>query len=452
MTAVNGSHRTNGHKPPNRLAGFTPDEEPVTERPRFSFVGLGDLLAGDYRQEFLIRNVLPAGQVGYVCGPAKGCKTTLILDAALSLASGAPFLGYFKPAGTAAVGVITGESGAGNVQETLARMIAAKGIDPEEFGHRASFCFDLPKFNRPGDLRHLQRCIVEHEWRAVFLDPAYLLSIIPPEHHGNLRGAGDALAPFSQMATDTGCSIVIVDHARKNRPGREWDPLELSDISGSGGAEFARFYMLVNRTAPYDPERAGHHSLWLSTGGQAGHGGRWNVVIDEGRRDDPGGRSYCVDVRPARLVIAEREKAREEAREQGRIGSAERAEQAARSDREKILETIRRLGPATKTVIGAKCGVNGTRFAKAWGFLEGDEVLERVCVRKNGRPYAGWAIKGEWRPEPATPDTPDTTHAERVVSGPGQESGDPRHDTSPLIGGVSVSVRHRPTRAKGGAA
>lgn len=383
-------HHANGHPPPNRLAVIGMDDGAVAEQPRFSFVGLGEVLAADYRQEFLIRSILPAAQVGYVAGPAKALKTTIILDAALSLAFGSEFLGYFRVAAPVPVGVITGESGASTVQETLARMLAAKGLDPDEFGHRLSFCFDLPKFNRAGDLRHLERCIADHEWRAVFLDPAYLLSIIPPEHHANLRGAGDALKPFAQMATDTGCSIVICDHARKNRPGREFEPLELSDITGSGGAEFARFSLLVNRTEAYDPERPGHHSLWLSAGGGAGHSGRWNVVIDEGRRDDPGGRTYCVDVRPARVVFAERQ----EAKERIRSGGAERASEALERNKAEILATMRRLGgPQTKSVIKNNSPVNGERFLRAWDQLVADGAVATEATAKNGRKLTGWVIE-----------------------------------------------------------
>ena len=57
--------------------------------------------AGDYRPTWLIPGVLVKHQPGAVGGPSKAMKTSFIVDAGVSVAAGAPFLGKFpveKPA------------------------------------------------------------------------------------------------------------------------------------------------------------------------------------------------------------------------------------------------------------------------------------------------------------------------------------------------------------------
>ena len=61
----------------------------------------------------------------------------------------------------------------------------------------------------------------------------------------------------------------------------------------------------------------------MSVGGSAGHSGLWGVNIDEGSRDDPGGRRWDVDISAATLCIeTQKEKSSEgvhKSREQGKL-------------------------------------------------------------------------------------------------------------------------------------
>ena len=67
-----------------------------------------------------------------------------------------------------------------------------------------------------------------------------------------------------------------------------------------------RQWLLLNRRVRYDPDRGGHHELWLSVGGSAGHSGLWGLNIDEGTRQDAGGRHWDVTVVSARDAYDER--------------------------------------------------------------------------------------------------------------------------------------------------
>jgi len=57
--------------------------------------------------------------------------------------------------------------------------------------------------------------------------------------------------------------------------------------------EFARQWLLVGRTAEYEPG-SGVHDLILSIGGSAGHSSGWSVRVDEGR--DAENRRWSVRV------------------------------------------------------------------------------------------------------------------------------------------------------------
>src|SRR4051812_14443919 len=74
-----------------------------------------------YPRGWLIENVLVRGQPGVVGGPKKSLKTSLVIDMAVSLGTGKPFLNTFKVPQRVRVAVLSGESGRATVQETAQR-------------------------------------------------------------------------------------------------------------------------------------------------------------------------------------------------------------------------------------------------------------------------------------------------------------------------------------------
>ena len=88
-------------------------------------------------------------------------------------------------------------------------------------------------------------------------------------------------------------------------PNGLFEPAELEDIAWAGFPEWARQWLLLSRRRKYDPEQGGHHELWLNVGGSAGHSGLWGVNIEEGMRQDEGGRRWNVDVLKASQARAQ---------------------------------------------------------------------------------------------------------------------------------------------------
>ena len=102
-----------------------------------------DFAAGDYRHNYLIQQVLIEGQPMMINGIKKALKTSTIVDMAASLASGKPFLGYYKFQVPQAVrvSVYSGESGKAMIQDTRRRVYEARGIS----GAEIFWCFEVPQ-------------------------------------------------------------------------------------------------------------------------------------------------------------------------------------------------------------------------------------------------------------------------------------------------------------------
>ncbi|MGC3971007.1 MAG: AAA family ATPase [Pirellulales bacterium] len=103
-------------------------------------ISLPDFDAGDYRIEYLIRNVVPQGECGMIAAPFKGCKTHTAADMALSIATAQPFLGcnlfgVDKPLTSLFVSC---ESGKPATQETLRRICRARACSLRKSGTSTS--------------------------------------------------------------------------------------------------------------------------------------------------------------------------------------------------------------------------------------------------------------------------------------------------------------------------
>ena len=70
-----------------------------------------------------------------------------------------------------------------------------------------------------------------------------------------------ALAPLSEVVGQTGATMVLLHHYRKNRPDNGDEPADLQDLAMSGMMEWSRFWLLLDRIEPYAND--GVHKLWL---------------------------------------------------------------------------------------------------------------------------------------------------------------------------------------------
>jgi hypothetical protein len=254
-----------------------PGEGGLSDADRFPFLTAAQLNSGQFETRYLIPGVLAAAQPGGIFGAFKTLKTSLTADLLISLASGTPFLGHFTVPEPGRALFLSGESGLDALQSIARRICAARGLALETLDN-FELCPKLPNLDSPDDLRALGRIVRDKKPACLAIDPAYLA--IRGEDARNLFAMGALLRPLAELCNETGCAILIVHHCKRTRltPG---DPATLDDIAWSGFAEFSAQWLLLSRRRRFDPD-TGHHELWFSAGGRAGHHSLCALDVDEG--------------------------------------------------------------------------------------------------------------------------------------------------------------------------
>jgi hypothetical protein len=225
---------------------------------------------------YLIPGILAAGQPGGIYGGFKTLKTSLAADLLISLASGTPFLGRFPVAKPGRVLFLSGEAGLEALKATADRICRERGLSLESL-ENFHLSPDLPRLDRPVDVMALRELIEIQQPICLVIDPISLA--MGDSNSRNPFAVGALLRELVELCDTTGCAILVVHHAKRSH--KAGTPPTLDDIAWSGFAEFSAQWLLVSRRRPYNPD-TGHHELWLSAGGRAGHAGLCALDIDEG--------------------------------------------------------------------------------------------------------------------------------------------------------------------------
>ena len=223
-------------------------------------------------------------------------KTSLLIDLALSLGSGTPFLGEFIVPQKRRTVVISGESGPHTIQDTARRVALAKGIDLADVD--TFWDFRLPQLASAFDLAELSHGLRDRGAEVAIIEPLYLSLLAGQQglQATNLYDMGPLLLRVADACRNAGATPILGHHAKRGRTTGPNEPLDLDDLAFAGVAEFARQWLLLSRREAYKPDSGLHH-LWLTAGGSMGHGGLWAVDVDEGLlNDDFSGRHWRVAV------------------------------------------------------------------------------------------------------------------------------------------------------------
>ncbi len=352
---------------------------------RFTAITSRELATNTYDLEYLVDGVLVRGQPTVIAGPKKTLKTNISIDLALSLSHAGLFLGQFNVPAAVKVGIMSGESGAATIQETAKRIAWAKQWSLEYF-EAVFWSFDVPQLNVPTHIAALRRFILDYELEVLILDPTYLMMLGLGQNAGNLFVVGEYLKSIGDEAQATGCTPILCHHLKKSIQ-EPYEPEELENIAWAGFQEFVRQWILLNRRVRYDPDHGGHHELWMSVGGSAGHSGLWGLNIDEGTRQDHGGRRWEVEVISASEAYAQRAHQVDEVLEERK----QRQQQSRETKhREAILNALR-LHPAGETprVIRELAGVSGAVATRQLSLLIAEDLAEECVVKKHTREERG---------------------------------------------------------------
>lgn len=336
--------------------------------------------AATYRRDPLIRGILYRGQPCVWAGPKKSLKTSTLIDAAISLASGTPFLGEFAAGPPVRVALISGESGEAAIQDCARRVALARSVQLPDLADRLLWGFQLPALSNPSHLAALRQTIIDHGIEVLIIDPLYLCLMAGSPAGGlsaaNLYDMGPLLSNIATACLSAGCTPILAHHYRITRANPYAEPL-LDDLAYAGIQEYARQWVLLGRRSPYDPDDLdGRHELWLSAGGSAGHALVRAVDICEGRaRDDLGGRRWEVAVQPASTARAAGSTAR-------KVQQSQRRAAEDKTDEATVLRIVDQLSsagaPASRTKLQERAGISARRVASALARLIDEGILVEV--------------------------------------------------------------------------
>ena len=371
-------------------------EPPLIERAiatpkkeRFPLVTCAALDSADYTPDPIITEVLFAGGPAVEGGMFKTGKTLVGIEAAVSIATGRPFLRAWTVPEARGVVYFTGEGGPAVAQEYGRRIAASKEIALADVTN-LHWCFSVPRLEDLRDLDAVGKVFRDTRPTVAFFDN--LMLMLSGDNAGNVYSMGGVLGNAVRLCTEQGVTPVFIHHFKRTRATADpHAPGELIDLTQAGVAEIAAQWLLLTRRQPYRHDEPGEHKLWLSVGGRMGHSSLSALDIHEGRRTDPGGRRWEVDVLRA-----------DEAR-QAAAGVADQAKAAARkakadadldADRQEIVAVAVRLNaPESKTAIRERCQCGHARFGRAFASLVADGTLQEATVTKpNGQTYGAWTV------------------------------------------------------------
>lgn len=353
---------------------------------RFKAYSLADLDGMDLSVQYIFRDALVAGVPGVLGARQKSLKSSIALDAAVSMAAGTPWLGRFECVRPARGVYFAGEGGLVFARDCLRRICESKQLDFADVdGLR--ICDAVPSLTNVREVGEVMAVVRDHGAEIAFFDPLYLMLGDGAALASNVFAMGHVFQQLLRACDDEGVTPFLLHHFRKSTDGAA---PELSDLSQSGCSEFAGQWVLINRQRPYDEDSPGEHDLLLTLGARTGHSSRWAVHVSEGAASSQGGRYWRPEVLPLREDKARRAIEKQAAADQRRRETLE--EHAA-----KITAALVSFGEkgATKTALREHAGLSGSCFNPALAELlaRGDVVRCDVHHDNNRKkPYAGFRL------------------------------------------------------------
>jgi AAA domain-containing protein len=183
---------------------------------------------------WLIQGLWPADAYGVLAAEDKAGKTWAVLDLAVSVAAGRPWLGAFSCPQAGRVLVFLGEGDQRAVVRRLRAICAHKGLQVEELAARIRLCFRVPRLTSGEDLAAVAAELAACPAALVILDPLYL-AVGTAGAGADLYAMGTVLSAIQGVCQRAGAALVVVTHWNKTGEGRG-----AKRISGVGPGAWGR--------------------------------------------------------------------------------------------------------------------------------------------------------------------------------------------------------------------
>lgn len=214
--------------------------QPKLKRNEFYLMRLNEFgrAFGAYSVEWDIENWLPSKTIGFIVSPPGTFKTWMTFDAAVSIATGTPFLGQYEVHNPGPVMIVQQEDFHGQTTERLAVILASKMRvnlheedkdkftvpeipDPPIYLHP----FRRLRFDDIDVVKLFAKAIKEIRPRLVIIDPLYSAASVD----NYMSKAAEQMFILKTLRDAYGTSFLVAHHTRKS----SGDSIERMDAWGS---------------------------------------------------------------------------------------------------------------------------------------------------------------------------------------------------------------------------
>lgn len=195
----------------------------------------------DYKTDWLIKDWLPDRTIAFLVSPPQSYKTYMLVDLALSIASGGKFLGQYPVLDAGPVVIFQQEDNLGKLAERLAVIDSVKRpwvVRPEPDGVTLHAPPDLPiylhekrqlRLDSAQPMQALEQICKRLRPKAVFIDPLY--SAVDTDEY--MAKAAKKLLSLKSLRDEYGTSFIILHHAGKSSGREGGDPWDRQSLWGS---------------------------------------------------------------------------------------------------------------------------------------------------------------------------------------------------------------------------
>lgn len=346
--------------------GYSPAPFPVDDPDALPFgvITLGDLYTRDLTIEYLVDDLLVWGHDTVIGAVPKCLKTSLMVDLAVSLASGKDFLNHFHIPQTRKSIYLSAESGFDTLKNIVGRVCASRDILPKSIYDQIHMGDRVPLVDNPKQLTLLESLMQKVKPSVLFVDPLYK-SLQLGSEASNLMVVGDKLQKLSLLCREQGVMLICCHHVKKSSATKK--ELDLLDLTQAGIAEHFRQFAMLRREKPFQFD--GVHDLKMSVSASVGVYGQYSLHVREGAYNGAGEHKWDVQIQTTGEKEAE---------------EAEVSQLLITEDTHVVMSLMRELGPVTSKAalhIPAKVkGVSRQRCDKAFASLRGNGQIVRDLV------------------------------------------------------------------------
>jgi hypothetical protein len=187
------------------------NESPSNESSIFAVVPACKLECDSNYKPWLIERLWSIHAVGFVSGPPKSFKTWTVLEMAVSVATGVPFLGTFPVHRSGPVLLYAAEDSATALRLRLLALARNHGMDLDQIDIRV-ICADSLRLDRPADREKLAATVELHRPALLVLDPLVRLHALDENQAAPMA---ELLGHIRALQRASATAIAIVHHSRK---------------------------------------------------------------------------------------------------------------------------------------------------------------------------------------------------------------------------------------------